>query len=296
MRRAAALLVVACFAVLCTAQPAAADTMDADPVADPAHRASMMELSIPSHGDALYGVFYEAAGAGPHATVVLLHGFAGFEQNADLAQSMRRAGWNVLIFHYRGAWGSQGAFSFHHCIEDVEEVLRYLRTSTNAQVLGVDPKRIVLVGHSVGGFLAGYVAATDTQVAAVAMISAANRHVAMSRPDFAVQTSARFRNELGPLRGTSAETLVAELGANAAQWDLVRLAPRWAPRPVLIVSADDIFSDESAAIVAAAGAGGVRSLTQVHLATDHVYSDQRLALARTLRDWLAQLPAAPQPP
>jgi len=38
-------------------------------------------------------IVYEAQGAGPHPTVVLLHGFPGNEQNLDLAQAIRRADW-----------------------------------------------------------------------------------------------------------------------------------------------------------------------------------------------------------
>jgi pimeloyl-ACP methyl ester carboxylesterase len=53
----------------------------------------------------LNAVLYIAAGEGPHPNVLLLHGLPGNEQNIDLAQSMRRAGWNVLTFHYRGSWG-----------------------------------------------------------------------------------------------------------------------------------------------------------------------------------------------
>lgn len=57
------------------------------------------------------GLIYIASGAGPHPTVILLHGYPGNEKNLDLAQSLRREGWNVLFFHYRGAWGSEGEFS-----------------------------------------------------------------------------------------------------------------------------------------------------------------------------------------
>ena len=53
-------------------------------------------------------------------TVVLLHGLPGNEQNLDLAQAIRRAGWNVLTLHYRGAWGSPGQFSLQHVLEDAD--------------------------------------------------------------------------------------------------------------------------------------------------------------------------------
>ena len=52
--------------------------------------------------------------------VVLLHGFPGEERNLDLAHALGRSGWSVLFFHYRGAWGSEGAFSFRNVIGDVK--------------------------------------------------------------------------------------------------------------------------------------------------------------------------------
>ena len=82
-----------------------------DPPSDTAHPASLAAFVIPSLEGALNAVMYTAAGVGAHPTLLLLHGFPGNEQNLDLAQVARRAGWNVLTFHYRGSWGSPGAFS-----------------------------------------------------------------------------------------------------------------------------------------------------------------------------------------
>jgi pimeloyl-ACP methyl ester carboxylesterase len=256
------------------------DPVSADPPAmQPA--AQMLEMDIPSHGAQLFGVLYQAAGAGNHPTVVLLHGLAGFEQNGDLAQAARRAGFNALIFHYRGSWGSTGTFSFTHCIEDTRAVLAYLRA--HASELAVDPRRIVLAGHSIGGHVAGVVAASDPQVAAIALISAANRRLAMVRPGWAAQTGARFQGETGPLRGTSGSILVHEFRLHAREWDLVTLAPLWRGRAVLIVTSDDRFRDEDDAVAAAADPA---HLTAVHLSTDHAYSGQRVALTRALLQWL----------
>ena len=50
----------------------------------------MVQLSVPSHGERLLGVFYLAAGAGPHPTAIVMHGFPGYEQNLDIAQTLRR--------------------------------------------------------------------------------------------------------------------------------------------------------------------------------------------------------------
>src|SRR5262249_18384583 len=89
-----------------------------DPPADKTVPASGHAEQIPSHGDAMNAMVYLPAGQGPHPVVVLLHGFPGNEQNLDLAQAVRRAGWAVVTFHYRGSWGSAGTFTFDGAAAD----------------------------------------------------------------------------------------------------------------------------------------------------------------------------------
>ena len=110
-----------------------------DPPRDASFPATMDAFQLPTHGKLVNALAYLAAGRGPHPTVVLLHGFPGNERNLDLAQAIRRAGWNVLYFNYRGAWGSPGDFSFSHCIEDAEAALAWLRQQGNAARLHTDP-------------------------------------------------------------------------------------------------------------------------------------------------------------
>jgi len=122
------------------------------------NRASMETMQIPSHGELMNALVYVAAGAGPHPAVILLHGFPGNERNLDLAQDIRRAGWDVLYFNYRGSWGTPGDFSFSHGIEDTAAALAYLRQPAIAKKLRLDPSRIVLIGHSTPDGLAREVA------------------------------------------------------------------------------------------------------------------------------------------
>src|SRR5277367_2104094 len=144
-----------------------------DPAIDKANPAAMETFQIPSHGAMLNALAYIASGPGPHRVVLLLHGFPGNEKNLDLAQAIRRAGWDVVYFDYRGSWGSPGDFSFTHSIEDTQSAIAYLRDPANAKKLHADPSYIVLIGHSMGGFLARYVAAQDSSIKAVGLISAA---------------------------------------------------------------------------------------------------------------------------
>jgi acetyl esterase/lipase len=143
-----------------------------DGAPDKANPAAMQSLQIPSRGALLNAFVYIAAGAGPHPIVLLLHGLPGNERNLDLAQSARRAGWDIVYFDYRGSWGSPGAFSFIHCIEDAQSALAFLRDPTVAAKFRADPKAIVLVGHSTGGFVPLQVGALDPNIKAIITISA----------------------------------------------------------------------------------------------------------------------------
>ena len=98
-----------------------------DPAPDPAHPPRSAQVLVPSHEMGMNGLFYLAGGPGPHPTLILLHGFPGNEQNLDLAQAVRRAGWNVLTLHYRGTWGSPGDFSIVHALEDTDAAVDFVR-------------------------------------------------------------------------------------------------------------------------------------------------------------------------
>ena len=122
------------------------DALIRDPRPDAAWPAQTLAQAIPSHGVNLNAVLYTAAGAGPHPTILLLHGLPGNEQNLDLAQSIRRAGWNVLTLHYRGSWGTPGTFSFAHCLEDAAATIDWLRSAESAP--RIDSRKLVVIGHS----------------------------------------------------------------------------------------------------------------------------------------------------
>jgi pimeloyl-ACP methyl ester carboxylesterase len=113
--------------------------------------AGMTELFIPSGNALLAGFIYKANGPRKHPTLLLLHGYPGNERNLDLAQVVRAHGWNVVYFDYRGSWGSQGKFSFKNCVADVVNVVAFCKKYRDS--LGIDTSKIVLFGHSMGGWV-----------------------------------------------------------------------------------------------------------------------------------------------
>ena len=267
-----------------------------DPAPDKANPAAMQSFQLPSHGALLNALVYIASGPGPHPTVILLHGFPGNEKNLDLAQSIRRAGWDVLYFNYRGSWGSPGDFSFTHCIEDVQSAIVYLRDPANAKKLRVDSTHIVLIGHSMGGFMTIQGGANDPAIKAIATISAADFNAGRLQSLPADQHDAVVKNiathladeGMAPLAGTTPESLANEIIVNAAKFNFANLAPKLATRNILVLTSDDGLAPSNDAFVEALRKTGNQHVNEIHMATDHSYSDHRIALQQAILDFLKQ--------
>lgn len=239
------------------------------------------ETMIDSHGSRLLGMLLLASGTQAHRTVILLHGFPGYEQNMDLAQALRRDGWNVLAMHYRGSWGSQGTFSFSHCMEDVGAMLAYLNEPANVAKFHVDPQRIVVIGHSMGGFLSVAAMAQHPQIAAGVVISEGSPE-RDGRGYFRRETDSP---NYAALTGTSPDALQQEAQKNADAWSFATLAAKIAPRPVLDITANDGLGASNEELVTALTQAGAR-VTSLHMDTDHGFSDHRVALETAVLAWL----------
>lgn len=112
-------------------------------------------LRVESHGSSLFGclfhpAFYDQESRGP--IVLMLHGHPGGTRNMDLAEHFRNNGFTVIVFSYRGIWGSHGDYCLSHNIEDTIVLIQYIRE--HAEEWRVDPDRLFLFGHSMGGFAA----------------------------------------------------------------------------------------------------------------------------------------------
>lgn len=250
----------------------------------------MFVVHIPTHGTLINGVIYSPAGAGPHPIVILYHGLPGNEQNLDLAQALRRSGWSVLTLHYRGSWGSPGTYSYQHLIEDGEAAVDFVRDTGNDARYFLDPRRIVLAGHSTGGFVAVLTAVARPQLRALVLISgsddAGEAIAASSDPhkwrDWVIDSY----GEQESLTGCTPEGLAREVRDHADSWSFAAIAPRFPHVPMLMITADDGLRAEAEAFARAVEAAGGAVPTRVHMQTDHPYSDHRIALEDTVAKWL----------
>jgi len=254
-----------------------------DPARDPVKSAAMEVLHIPSGGVKINGVAYLAAGPGPHPTLVIMHGLPGNEKNLDLAQAVRRAGWNAVTFNYRGSWGSAGKFRFGSSLDDGRAVLAFVRA--NAAKLRADASRIAIAGHSMGGWVAAMTGEREPGVAGTILISAAN----MGKLGLThAEALKEIAQNLESLAGTSPALMVAEL-EHGAGLDWTTNAAKLAERPLLVLNSDDGLAPMSEALAERVrSAGGEVKL--VHVATDHGWSDRRIRLQSEVINWLAALP------
>ncbi|WP_447753740.1 alpha/beta hydrolase family protein [Sphingopyxis fribergensis] len=259
-----------------------------DPPADKVHPAAMEVVHIPSGKIAINGVVYVAAGAGPHPTVILCHGLPGNEKSLDLAQAMRRAGWTVITFNYRGSWGSPGDYRFAQNLEDADAVLAFARDPANAAKLRINPKRLVIMGHSMGGWVTALTAAHDKALLGAAMISAGNMGWLGKLPrDQAVK--ALRSNGMEALAGTTPELMADEILANTDRFDFVKAAPGLLQTKLFVLTSDDGLAGMSDALTGAIRTGGGTKLKTLHVATDHSWSDARIRLQAEIINWLAML-------
>ena len=250
----------------------------------------MSVLHIPSHGLLINGALYAPSGPGPHPTLVICHGLPGNEKNLDLAQAVRRAGWNVVTFNYRGSWGSPGQFRFTQNIEDARAVLAFLRDPANASHLGIDTRRIAIAGHSMGGWVTANVAAHDSALLGAILVSAADMS-ALPQHATRDRVVAEMADDMESLAGVTAESMAEDLIANAKGYDFAATADGLAKLPVLVLSSNDGLAPTTDALVKALQTKGDKNVTAVHAETDHAWSDHRIFLEAQVIIWLATLRA-----
>jgi pimeloyl-ACP methyl ester carboxylesterase len=256
--------------------------------------ASMQEVAIQSHGSRMNGIAYLAAGEGDHPLVIFFHGYPGNERNLDLAQAVRRAGYQALYVDFRGMWGSGGTFSFANGLEDANAILAWVRRPEIAAKYHFDTRRIAVVGHSFGGWLALMTAAHEPPSVCIAGLAAWNIGLAAQRfgqhPEERTSNRDYFRVTTAPGGPVHAGDLLSEMITHARDYDYFAQAPSFGDRAVLLIGATRDSPDEDVAVHQRMGAAfrkaGGTHVTVKQFEDDHPFSNHRLALADLLTSWL----------
>lgn len=222
-------------------------------------------------GERILGIFYGAAGETPRPTVILLHGTPGLEKNLDIAYELRDQGWNCLLIHHRGSWGSDGRYTFSGLIEDVQAA-----TAWALKQPAIDSERLSLMGMDIGGYTSLLAGAVDHRIKAIVALCP------LIDPNALTMSPEQFENLAMMLNGVTGSEL-------AAQWaDLLPLQTFKAQLgrcPVLVVSGDQdtIFPPEYYEPF-------MRTLPHILWRRlelgDHAFSACRKVLVATVVSWL----------
>ncbi|MEP0847226.1 MAG: alpha/beta hydrolase [Phycisphaerae bacterium] len=184
------------------------------------------DVAIPTHdGLTLAGWFLPATGRA-RGTIVHFHGnAANISNHVALVCWLPQAGYNVLMFDYRGYGESQGRVSRAGTIRDGHAAVDYVLTRPD-----VDRERLAAFGQSLGGAVATVVAAERPEIRAVVLDAAFSSYRRIA--------SRHLRRTLfvPPLCDGLAWLLVS------GDFEPLQYVKRISPRPLLVVTSeqDDI--------------------------------------------------------
>jgi len=271
-----------------------ASSAHVDPVVDSNAPPAISELTIPSGDDRMAGLIYVANGPGPHPTVVLLHGFPGNEKNLDLAQAIRRSGFNVVFFHYRGAWGSEGTFSVLQIDDDALATLNFLRNPEVANRFRVDVNKLTLLGHSMGGFGSLSAGHLDKDLVCVGAMSPANFAVyagAIIAKEPGIEGFRTYVDGLVMLGDYSGDAMTKQLTSVPIETlDTAQFGPGLHGKSVLMVIGDQDKVTPAEAmfdpVVAAYSEDKDVRLQHLKIPGDHSFSWSRIKLTDVVTGWL----------
>ena len=256
-------------------------------------RPDLYGIIIPGKHGRLLATLYTAEGTGPHPSVILLHGIPGCEQNLDLAQVLRRAGFHVMTFHYSGSWGSGGTYSLQHDIDDAETVLDYMLQD---HTYGFDKEHIYAAGHSLGGFVCGQLSRRN-EIRGTVLLMPCNagriRKIAVENPENERLLQEVFDDSTSWLTGLAKGALAREAREHEAEYTLETHAAILAAKPLLCITGSlDPYTPLSChagpLLDAIKKAGGTRAKA-LEYPTDHFFSDYRLQVSETVTDFILSL-------
>lgn len=184
-------------------------------------------VTFSSGGYTLLGTLFMPPKEGPSPTAIILHGVPGIEKNYDIAHAIRDAGWNSLIFHFRGSWGSQGLYQLATILDDVRAAVDFL---DSGRIPEIDRRQLFLIGHSLGGWAAVLAGVQDPRVQGVCVYGAVT-----DLEDLAFSRSTISEEFIPWLNGVSPHAFASEWADLAQTLSPVNSVSKLSPKPLLVI-------------------------------------------------------------
>lgn len=238
-------------------------------------------VSFDSEGHKLLGRIYRPNKPGRFPAVAICHGYPGDNKNMDLAEELALNGIVTLIFYYRGAWGSEGNFSFRGLEPSTRDAVKFLLSQPF-----IDPDRVSLVGYSLGAVPVAKRLSVDPRLRKGVFISPVGDLSRLAGSE-AMETVVSIFLSMGEgkLKGLSADLLMSEF-----PWVLENLNPLetigGARVPILVVAgSNDTMTPPEVCRALYEAAKGPKKWVLIEGA-DHSYSEHRAPLIRSVLEWL----------
>jgi len=271
-------LIICFFLVNLSAASAQSINLDKDLISDTEFPAVNKELLINIKGDTVTAYAMIANGKEEKATVILAHGFPGYDNNFDVAQALRRNGFNVVHFRYRGSWGSRGQFMYSHCVEDVKEIINFLTTEENSAKFRIAPEEFIILGRSYGGGVGLIAGAQVEKVKKIIAVSSANYGAILANKKSLADLGSYQRNmKKQVMINTDIDEFLQEMLDKKREFDVLTYKEELAKKKVLIIEDTD-RNDEWVLKLS--------NIDLIKLETDHGFIDQRLEMTRKIIEWI----------
>ena len=255
--------------------------------------ASLYSTTVKGKQGRILCTIYTAGGNGMHPVLIFTHGYPGHEKNLDLAQSLRRRGFNSVIFYYRGCWGSEGVFSFEGSIEDTQSVLDFVLADTR---YNFDKKNIFFVGHSLGCVTAARLIAEHQDVRGgifLAPCDFGKMYLLGKDRQRSVQDLVSTIDEGIPfVSGTDSLTLLREIKDHLDTFSIEPYIAQLASKPIFWIS-----GSEDTVVSELAGTSSFmqklkyypgHQISWKRVASDHYFSNMRTQLAMETANFLLE--------
>jgi dienelactone hydrolase len=242
---------------------------------------TVKNVEIP-HGELkLKGRIYKADGEGRKPSAIICHGYPGDTKNMDMAEDLAINGYNVLVFYYAGAWGSEGTYRFRNLTPSTKSALDWLLEKPY-----VDTNRVALISHSMGAVPLTNLMSVDNRVKTGVLMSPASDLAPWLGEDVidTIFTVFRTMSEGKLATGDDAEykTDMIEAGKNLNPMD--RIADIKAPIMVIVGSSDDVTTPD-----ACRGLFDKASEPKKWVlvdGADHSFTEHRIPLQKEVLVWL----------
>jgi len=242
---------------------------------------TVKNVEIP-HGELkLKGRIYRSDVEGKSPSAIICHGFPGDTKNMDLAEELAINGYNVLVFFYAGAWGSEGTYRFKYLTASTVSALEWMLEKPY-----VDPSRVALICHSMGALPLTNLMSVDDRVKTGVLMAPASDTDPWLGKDVVdtIFTVFRTMSEGKLVTGDDSEYKQDMMEAAKNLNPMDRVADIKAPIMVIVGSSDDVTKpDTCKALYEKATEPKKWVLLD---GADHSFTEHRYPLHREVLGWL----------